>query len=95
MLLLVAHHIAWDDGSWRVFFADLTQAYPRADLGPERRLTAPPGPDTTDADLDYWRAVMADPPEPLELPGPAGTACPAAGARPAASCGCRRTPPSG
>ncbi|CPR10715.1 peptide synthetase [Mycobacterium bohemicum DSM 44277] len=76
VLLLVAHHIAWDDGSWRVFFADLTKAYQRADLGPERRLTAPPGPDTVDADLDYWRAVMADPPEPLELPGPAGTGMP-------------------
>ncbi|WP_237028021.1 condensation domain-containing protein, partial [Mycobacterium tuberculosis] len=33
VLLLVAHHIAWDDGSWRVFFTDLTQAYSRADLG--------------------------------------------------------------
>ena len=26
-MLLVAHHIAWDDGSWQVFFADLTSAY--------------------------------------------------------------------
>ncbi|OBG26710.1 non-ribosomal peptide synthetase, partial [Mycobacterium sp. 852002-51057_SCH5723018] len=76
VLLLVAHHIAWDDGSWRVFFADLTKAYQGADLGPERYLAAPPGPDTTEADLDYWRAVMANPPEPLELPGPAGTFMP-------------------
>ncbi|MCV7380698.1 non-ribosomal peptide synthetase [Mycobacterium alsense] len=77
VLLLVAHHIAWDDGSWRVFFADLTRAYEgTADLGPERHPSDPPGPDTTEADLDYWRAVMADPPEPLELPGPAGTALP-------------------
>ncbi|HWF30433.1 MAG TPA: amino acid adenylation domain-containing protein, partial [Mycobacterium sp.] len=76
VLLLVAHHIAWDDGSWRVFFADLTKAYAGADLGPERYLPAPSGPDTTEADLDYWRAIMADPPEPLELPGPAGTTMP-------------------
>ncbi|OMC55586.1 non-ribosomal peptide synthetase [Mycobacterium sp. IS-836] len=76
VLLFVAHHIAWDDGSWRVFFADLTKAYGGADLGPERSLPAPSGPDTTEADLDYWRAVMADPPEPLELPGPAGTTMP-------------------
>jgi mycobactin peptide synthetase MbtE len=76
VLLLVAHHIAWDDGSWRVFFADLTKAYEGADLGPERDLSAPSGPDTTEADLDYWRAIMADPPEPLELPGPAGTTMP-------------------
>ena len=27
MLLLTAHHIAWDDGSWAPFFADLTRAY--------------------------------------------------------------------
>ena len=76
VLLLVAHHIAWDDGSWRVFFADLTKAYGGADLGPECYLSAPSGPDTTEADLDYWRAVMANPPEPLELPGPAGTSMP-------------------
>ncbi|OSC38582.1 non-ribosomal peptide synthetase [Mycobacterium decipiens] len=76
VLLLVAHHIAWDDGSWRVFFADLTQAYSDADLGPEHRSSAAAGPDTTEADLAYWRAVMADPPEPLELPGPAGTSVP-------------------
>ncbi len=76
VLLLVAHHIAWDDGSWRVFFADLTKAYGGADLGPEPHPPAPSGPDTTEADLDYWRMIMADPPEPLELPGPAGTSVP-------------------
>ena len=27
-------------------------------------------------DLDYWRAVMSNPPEPLELPGPNGSAIP-------------------
>ena len=27
VMLLVAHHIAWDDGCWQVFFADLTRAY--------------------------------------------------------------------
>ncbi|OBK44912.1 non-ribosomal peptide synthetase [Mycobacterium sp. 1081908.1] len=76
VVLLVAHHIAWDDGSWRVFFADLTNAYEGAELAPYRHTPVPPAPDTTDADLDYWRAVMADPPEPLELPGPAGTTMP-------------------
>ena len=76
VLLLVAHHIAWDDGSSRVFFADLTKAYEGVDLGPERYLPDPSGPDTTEADLDYWRAIMADLPEPLELPGPAGTSMP-------------------
>ncbi|OBH05641.1 non-ribosomal peptide synthetase [Mycobacterium sp. E2699] len=75
VLLLVAHHIAWDDASWRVFFADLTGAYQGARLEPHRPSPSA-GPDTGDADLDYWRAVMADPPEPLELPGPAGTNVP-------------------
>jgi mycobactin peptide synthetase MbtE len=76
VLLLVAHHIAWDDGSWRVFFDDLTRAYEGADLGLEPRGSAPQVADATDADLSYWRAVMADPPEPLELPGPFGTNVP-------------------
>jgi mycobactin peptide synthetase MbtE len=76
VLLLVAHHIAWDDGSWRVFFTDLTNAYGGAELAPHRATSASSAPDTTDADLDHWRAIMADPPEPLELPGPAGTAMP-------------------
>jgi mycobactin peptide synthetase MbtE len=80
VLLLVAHHIAWDDGSWRVFFTDLTRAYGGADLGAEHHPWAPQASDSTQdssqADLDYWRAVMADPPEPLELPGPAGTSVP-------------------
>ncbi|ORV80978.1 non-ribosomal peptide synthetase [Mycobacterium interjectum] len=75
VLLLVAHHIAWDDGSWRVFFSDLTRAYEGAPLEPHFSPAAS-GPDTSEADLDYWRAVMADPPEPLELPGPAGTSVP-------------------
>ncbi|WP_205873764.1 non-ribosomal peptide synthetase [Mycobacterium camsae] len=76
VLLLVVHHIAWDDGCWRVFFTDLTRAYSGADLGPEFRPPVPRTPDTTGADLEYWRAVMANPPEPLELPGPTGTSVP-------------------
>ncbi|MGV0835201.1 amino acid adenylation domain-containing protein [Mycolicibacterium thermoresistibile] len=76
MMLLVTHHIAWDDGCWRVFFADLTRAYTGADLGAEARPTGAMQPDSTQQDLEYWRAVMADPPEPLELPGPTGSAVP-------------------
>ncbi|ANI40789.1 non-ribosomal peptide synthetase [Mycolicibacterium vaccae] len=75
VLLLVAHHIAWDDGSWEVFFADLTRAYVGEPLAPARRpAVAPVGSD--EEDIAYWRAVMADPPEPLELPGPTGSAVP-------------------
>ncbi|MCF6388929.1 amino acid adenylation domain-containing protein [Mycobacterium sp. MBM] len=75
VMLLVAHHIAWDDGSWRVFFGDLTKAYGGSDLGPAPRPPAP-APDTTEEDLAHWRAVLTDPPEPLELPGPTGSAIP-------------------
>ncbi len=75
MMLLVAHHIAWDDGCWRIFFADLTRAYAGGALGPTP--AAPPVPaDTGDEDLAHWRAVLTDPPEPLELPGPTGSAVP-------------------
>ena len=75
VMLLVAHHIAWDDGCWQVFFADLTRAYNGEHLGAPVPVPAPAdGP--ADDDLDYWRTVMADPPEPLELPGPNGSAIP-------------------
>lgn len=76
VMLLVAHHIAWDDASWEVFFADLTAAYTGAGLGEELAPHVPAGPRDAAADLAYWRAVMADPPEPLELPGPTGSAVP-------------------
>ncbi|MFS0897542.1 amino acid adenylation domain-containing protein [Mycolicibacterium litorale] len=76
VMLLVAHHIAWDDGSWEVFFADLTRAYTGDGLGEELTPHIPAAPRDAEADLAYWREVMADPPEPLELPGPTGSAVP-------------------
>ncbi|MDY6995243.1 MAG: amino acid adenylation domain-containing protein [Actinomycetota bacterium] len=74
VLLLVAHHIAWDDGSWEVFFTDLTRAYLGEPLAARPLPAAAPASD--EADVEYWRGVMADPPEPLELPGPTGSAVP-------------------
>jgi mycobactin peptide synthetase MbtE len=78
VMLLVAHHIAWDDGSWRVFFTDLTRAYDGAQLPETPRAYLNPGLGGVEADEDlaYWRDVLADPPEPLELPGPTGSAVP-------------------
>ncbi len=70
VLLLAAHHIAWDDASWRVFFADLSSAYDGGDLPSAPPLVEAPASGNDDADVEYWRALLADPPEPLELPGP-------------------------
>lgn len=75
VMLLVAHHIAWDDGSWAVFFTDLTRAYIGETLTPAPRPSAAPSP-SDEEDVAYWRSVMADPPEPLELPGANGSAIP-------------------
>ncbi|KUI30402.1 non-ribosomal peptide synthetase [Mycobacterium sp. IS-1742] len=76
IMLLVAHHIAWDDGSWEVFFGDLTRAYTGGDAGEELAPHVPAAPRGAADDLAYWRRVLADPPEPLELPGPTGSAVP-------------------
>ncbi|WP_234815699.1 non-ribosomal peptide synthetase [Mycolicibacterium boenickei] len=75
VMLLVAHHIAWDDGSWRVFFTDLTRAYSGAQLPETPRVTAS-GAASGDDDLAYWREILGSPPEPLELPGPSGSVVP-------------------
>ena len=79
MLLLTAHHIAWDDGSWAPFFADLTRAYTDPDgfaAAPAARPAAASQSEIGAAELDYWRPLMVDLPEPLELPGPNGSVVP-------------------
>ncbi len=78
MLLLTAHHIAWDDGSWAPFFTDLSRAYSDPDGSPAPTpVAAPANPACSlDEDLAYWRSLITDLPEPLELPGPNGSAVP-------------------
>ncbi|OMB99602.1 non-ribosomal peptide synthetase [Mycobacterium colombiense] len=79
MLLITAHHIAWDDGSWAPFFADLTRAYTDPAAFADGRALRDLAADATairQADLDYWRPRMADLPEPLELPGVNGSVVP-------------------
>ncbi len=77
MLLLTAHHIAWDDGSWAPFFTDLTRAYcdPDVDAAPSIAIAAHSASSLAE-DLAYWRSLITDLPEPLELPGPNGSAVP-------------------
>jgi len=78
MLLFTAHHIAWDDGSWAPFFADLMRAYTEGEAslaGPVRGVAVDQVP-SSDDDLAYWRSLMTDLPEPLELPGPHGSVVP-------------------
>lgn len=98
MLLITAHHIAWDDGSWAPFFADLTRAYTGPDDFADGGVLADLSADSTairPADLDYWRPLMADLPEPSSFPAPTARWCPPPGAPSAPSRGCRRTPSSG
>lgn len=76
VLLLVVHHICWDDDCWAVFFGDLNAAYSgvRQSGDPPEFVavevlgaTAEP----TIADVGYWADTLRPPPEPLELPGAA------------------------
>jgi len=79
VMLLTAHHIAWDDGSWAPFFTDLTFAYTDPDSAATRAASsarAGDGAGNRDEDLDYWRPLVTDLPEPLELPGPNGSIVP-------------------
>lgn len=75
VLLLVAHHIAWDDVSWRVFLTDLTLAYADPRAYAEKPAVPLTWPRRT-PDRDRTDAALADLPEPLELPGPNGSAIP-------------------
>ena len=80
-LILVVHHIAWDDDCWDPFFADLSAAYAedlpaaRDSVAQHLDLAVIDRTDTATADTDdiaYWRAHLSKPPEPLELPGENG-----------------------
>jgi len=77
MLLFTAHHIAWDDGSWAPFFADLMRAYTDPGRAAPASTVAVAEPvRSTAEDVAYWRSLMTDLPEPLELPGPNGSVVP-------------------
>jgi len=70
VLILVVHHICWDDDSWAVFFGELNAAYRERELPPLRGQLVDIGDvEVSDDDLDFWRRTLAPLPEPLELPG--------------------------
>ncbi|MFE9326847.1 amino acid adenylation domain-containing protein [Nocardia sp. NPDC052278] len=83
-LLLVAHHISWDDDSWAVFFTELNAAYRAESVQDDRAqfvdvaVFGDIAADNDSADIDYWRATLRPLPESLELPGPATVATVAA-----------------
>ncbi len=81
VLLLVVHHICWDDDSWAVFAHELSAAYNRRQPGGQApqyvavevldSLDNPAEP--TVADVGYWADTLRPSPEPLELPGSPAT----------------------
>jgi mycobactin peptide synthetase MbtE len=74
VLLLVVHHICWDDDCWAVFARELSAAYHgRQPTGPAPQFVAVEVLETsaepTIADVGYWAETLRPSPEPLELPG--------------------------
>lgn len=74
VLILVVHHICWDDDSWAVFFGELSAAYNGHQLNghaPQFVSVAVLGNEAepTSADIGYWTDTLRPSPEPLELPG--------------------------
>ena len=73
VLLLVVHHICWDDDSWAVFFNELGAAYAgHLPDGAAPQFVAVEVLDTSAepsmADVAYWAETLRPAPEPLELP---------------------------
>ncbi|WP_328409188.1 non-ribosomal peptide synthetase [Nocardia sp. NBC_00403] len=79
VLVLVVHHICWDDDSWAVFFTELNAAYNGresvSDTGRFVAVEVLDGPaEPAEADIDYWCSTLRPLPQPLELPGSAAAA---------------------
>ncbi|AGM28647.1 putative peptide synthetase MbtE [Mycobacteroides abscessus] len=76
VVLLVVHHICWDDNSWEVFFAELSEYYhgrPIQGDAPQFMVVSAATEPSSEADLGYWRQALTPLPDPLELPGAAST----------------------
>ncbi|MEV0707442.1 amino acid adenylation domain-containing protein [Nocardia aurea] len=74
VLVLVVHHIGWDDDSWPVFFAELNAAYRGEGELPEIRAqyvdveVLGQAERDESAGLEFWRSALTPLPERLELP---------------------------
>lgn len=76
VVLLVVHHICWDDNSWEVFFAELSEYYhgrPIQGDAPQFMVVSAATEPSSEADLGYWRQALTPLPDQLELPGAAST----------------------
>ncbi|MDL9938981.1 amino acid adenylation domain-containing protein [Gordonia sp. ABSL1-1] len=74
-LLLVVHHVGWDDDSWPEFFRQVNAGYRGEQLpGPAAQYldVALGASETSEADLAYWRKQLSPLPERLDLPVRAG-----------------------
>lgn len=73
VLIVVVHHICWDEESWAVFFGELTAVYGTTGVAPlgarYADVTATSDAAAADRDAAFWRETLAPPPPPLELPG--------------------------
>ena len=74
VLLLVVHHICWDDDSWALFFSELSAAYNgRQPSGEAPQFVAVEvlqgAAEPSIADVGYWADMLRPAPEPLQLPG--------------------------
>ncbi len=74
VLLLVVHHICWDDGCWAIFLGELSAAYNGRQLGGSApQFVAVEVLETSAepsiADIGYWADTLRPSPEPLQLPG--------------------------
>lgn len=72
ILLLVVHHIAFDDNSWEVLFTELSEHYnarPVHGDAPQFMVVGATDAQSSDTGLEYWRQALTPVPEPLDLPG--------------------------
>ncbi|TSE01432.1 amino acid adenylation domain-containing protein [Skermania sp. ID1734] len=69
VLIMVIHHICWDDESWGAFFDDLNASYNGAPLAQIRGTAHQEDREPEPAAIDYWRAQLASLPQPLTFPG--------------------------